>query len=180
MTTDASAKKRGARPKDSSHEATADFSDLGEVGHFIWDMFSIASHFHSVRQVWAKLAGVTGPQWLILFAISTLDEGEGVSVGRISQKLHVKSTFVTTQSNILEAEGYLTRRTYADDRRVVLLSLSEKAVERIQSFVGRRAELHRMMFGEFDAAEFAQLKHLITRLEESAKESTAALQAQRL
>ena len=63
-------------PRDSDQH----YSDLGRVGRVIWDILALSNHLHDIRQAWAKHAGVTAPQWMILFALSTLDEGEGVPV----------------------------------------------------------------------------------------------------
>lgn len=172
--------KTSRKPTPSDRGVNSHYSDIGEVGHIIWDLFSIGNHMHKIRQVWAKRAGVTGPQWLILFATSTLDEGMGVSIGSISRKLHVKSTFVTTQSKILEAEGYLVRKTHPEDKRVVLLSLSKMGKEKSDSFIDARTEVHRIIFGEFSEKEFIQLSKLISRLEQYTEAAPSQIPSKRL
>ncbi len=123
----------------------------------IWDFFSIASHLGSIRTLWAGMAGITGPQWNILTATDYLDAGEGVSVGEIANKLHVKSTFVTAQSKLMEKSGHLRRRPSQKDKRIVLLSLTPQAIDKANAFYDIRRRMDQTMFGEFSGQEFQQL-----------------------
>jgi len=77
------------------------------------------------------MIGITGPQWNILMAIDHLDEGGGVSMGEIANKLHVNSTFVTAQSKIMEKSGHLRRVTSNSDRRIVLVSLRQTTINKL-------------------------------------------------
>ena len=123
----------------------------------IWDLFSIASHLGSIRTIWAGMAGITGPQWNILTATDYLDEGDGVSVGEIANKLHVKSTFVTAQSKLMEKSGHLRRQPSRKDKRIVLLSLTPKAIHRVNAFYDIRRHMDQRMFGEFSGQDFQWL-----------------------
>ena len=49
-------------------------------------------------------------------ALADLDQADGVPVNVVSKKLHVDSSFVTTQSKLLEKKGFLRRKTF-DERR---------------------------------------------------------------
>lgn len=164
---------------DLARDSDQHYSDLGRVGQVIWDILALSNHLHDIRQAWAKHAGVTGPQWMILFALSTLDEGQGVPVGRISEQLHVKSTFVTTQSKVLEEEGFLSRTPSEKDRRVVLLKLTEKAVTDLDALHAKRDAVHRDIFGVFSEAEFGMLAEMMSRLERSAGDAAAVMRARR-
>src|SRR3954466_7303740 len=94
---------------------------------FAWDLVAINTHLEDIRRFWAESLGVSGPQWLILMAISELDQGKGVSVGEVSSKLQVNSTFVSAQTKELERSGLLTRTASPSDARIVLMSLTELA-----------------------------------------------------
>jgi DNA-binding MarR family transcriptional regulator len=155
------------------------YSDLGRVGQVIWDILALSNHLHDIRQAWAKYGGVSGPQWMILFALSTLDEGKGVPVGRISEQLHVKSTFVTTQSKALEEKGFVSRTPSDQDRRVVLLKLTEKALADLSAIHEKRDVVHRKIFGVFTDAEFRMLAEMVSRLEQSSGEAAAIMRVSR-
>ncbi|MCX5511552.1 MarR family transcriptional regulator, partial [Pseudomonas sp. BJa3] len=70
-------------------------------------------------------------------AISDLDTEDGVPVNAVARMLHVEGSFVTTQSKLLEKTGLVGRKPCPLDRRVVRLSLSDKALKQL----GRDSEL---------------------------------------
>ena len=135
----------------------------------IWDLMSISNHLEDMRRCWAKLFGISGPQWLILMAINDLDQGSGVSVGEVSAKVHAVSTFVTKQTKLLEKRGLLNRTSSASDARVVLMSLSDQARGQISTMSGRWDGLHDFMFSDFDASTWRDIKYKLELLKKRAK-----------
>src|SRR5258708_26144033 len=85
-------------PRRGKEQAAAEPRDYGLSHQIIWDLVSISNHLEEMRRCWARLFGISGPQWLILMAINDLDQGSGVSVGEVSAKVHAVSTFVTKQT----------------------------------------------------------------------------------
>ena len=128
----------------------------------LWDFFSITNHLSNIRTIWADMTGITGPQWNIIMALDYLDEGEGVPVGEIANRLHVKSTFVTAQSKLMEQSGHLYRIPSKQDKRIVLLSLTPQAINSINTFYEKRRYINQMIFGEFSGQEF---HHLVQQIE---------------
>jgi DNA-binding MarR family transcriptional regulator len=141
------------------------------VRQFIWDIASINVHIDEIRHFWAKELGISGPQWMILMAIDDLDRGKGVPVKDVSAMLHVDPSFVTTQSKMLEKNGFMRRIPSSEDARVVLMSLSDKASKKIATLSSRREVLSDYVFGDFDERGLrdisAQLGALKTRLEKA-------------
>src|SRR5215813_907936 len=85
------------------------------IRRFIWEIAAISVHLEELRYFWAKTLGISGPQWMILMALADLDHDDGVPVNAVSKKLHVDSSFVTTQSKLLEKKGFLRRKTSSED-----------------------------------------------------------------
>ncbi len=83
--------------------------------------------FEEVRNFWAKVLGIRGPQWMIIVALQKLDHGAGVPVTAVATMLHVNPTFVLTQSRLLEKKGFVRRTAVSDDSGTVSLSLTDKA-----------------------------------------------------
>src|SRR6201985_446709 len=108
-----------SRGQTELREAAGKNQDL--VRRFTWEVASINVHLQEIRYFWAKTLGISGPQWMILMALADLDEKDGVPVNAVSKKLHVDSSFVTTQSKLLEKKGFLRRKTSAEDARIVLM-----------------------------------------------------------
>ncbi|KAH2776380.1 hypothetical protein KXW38_000372, partial [Aspergillus fumigatus] len=47
------------------------------ITDFIWNIVEIHSQLEDIHTSWAGLLGITEPQWLILMAITELDQGRG-------------------------------------------------------------------------------------------------------
>ena len=135
----------------------------------IWDLVSISNHLEDMRRCWAKLFGISGPQWLILMAVNDLDKGAGVSVGDVSLKVHAVATFVTKQTKLLEKRGFLNRVSSDADARVVLMSLSEQARKQIGAMSERWNGLHEFMFSDFDAATWRDVKFKLELLKKRSR-----------
>ncbi|WP_047308580.1 MarR family winged helix-turn-helix transcriptional regulator [Rhodopseudomonas palustris] len=143
--------------------------DFGLSYQVIWDFVSISNNLEDMRRAWAKLFGISGSQWLILMAIADLDQGKGVSVGDVSQKIHAVSTFVTTQTKILERMGLLNRVPSTEDARVVLMSLSDEARGKIEHLSPRWEALHEYIFRDFDAEALNDVKAKLEMLKHRTK-----------
>jgi DNA-binding MarR family transcriptional regulator len=157
----------------SAEAAAAAHRDYGLSHQIIWDFVSISNHLEDIRRSWAKLFGISGSQWLILMAINDLDEGGGVSVGDVSAKIHAVSTFVTTQTKILEKLGLVIRVSSTVDARVVLMSLSPTARQQIADLSARWEALHSFIFRDFDAQSMSDVKDKLEMLKKRAKTAVA-------
>jgi DNA-binding MarR family transcriptional regulator len=82
-----------------------------------------------IRYFWAKTLGVSGPQWLILMALTDFDRGEDVTVDVVARMLNVAPSFVSTQSKMLEKRGFVRRTISRVDARAVQISLTDKSYE---------------------------------------------------
>jgi MarR family transcriptional regulator, organic hydroperoxide resistance regulator len=151
-----------------------DASDRNQevVRQFLWDIASINVHLDEIRHFWAKELGISGPQWMILMAVGDLDSGNGVPVKDVSAMLHVDPSFVTTQSKMLEKNGFMRRVPSRQDARVVLMSLSDKASKKIAMLASRRDSLSEFVLADFDNEALqdisSQLGKLKSRLQKAA------------
>jgi MarR family transcriptional regulator, organic hydroperoxide resistance regulator len=157
-----SAKDTGQGSAQSSVNVTSHNQDL--VREFIWDIVSINTHFEEIRYMLARMLGISGPQWLILMAISDLDRGDGVSVRVVSEKLHVDPSFVTTQSKSLEKHGFMRRIASVDDARVVLMSLTDKACKQMANLSLHQEKLNEFIFSDLDARALGDITGKLTVL----------------
>jgi len=141
------------------------------VRSFMWEIASINVHLEELRQFWARALGISGPQWMILMALSDLDKDDGVPVNAVSKLLHVDPSFVTTQSKLLEKKGFLRRKTSASDARVVQMSLTDKTRKHLAELAEKQDALNEFIFQEFDHRDLAdftsKLAALKTRVEKA-------------
>jgi DNA-binding MarR family transcriptional regulator len=141
------------------------------VRQFTWQIASINVHLEEIRHFWAKALGISGPQWMILMALSDLDQGEGVSVKAVSKMLHVDPSFITTQSKMLEKKGLMRRKTSTEDARIVQMSLTDKSYKQIAALASQQETLNDFIFAEFSNRELdtfnSKLAALTRRLEKA-------------
>jgi MarR family transcriptional regulator, organic hydroperoxide resistance regulator len=169
--------KAKAAGKTQGTAASGAASNENLSGRFFWDVTSISIHLDQIRQHWAKVLGITGPQWVILVAVADLGKGAGVPVKDVVAQLLVDPSFVTTQSKILEKAGLLRRSASASDARIVLLSLTEKASREMESLSTRQRLLEQFIFSDFDARTLGTTMKHITTLREKIEKATLRLAA---
>ncbi|QUS41881.1 MarR family transcriptional regulator [Tardiphaga alba] len=145
------------------------------VRQFLWDIASINVHLDEIRHFWAKELGISGPQWMILMAVDDLNSGGGVSVKDVSAMLHVDPSFVTTQSKILEKNGFMRREPSRQDARVVLMSLSEKAGRKIATLTARRDTLSDYVLSDFDGDALRDITGQLAKLKARLQKATVML-----
>lgn len=145
--------------------------NLDIIKRFTWEISSINNYLEELRQFWARTLGISGPQWMILMAISDLDKEGGVPVNMVSKLILVDPSFVTTQSKLLEAKGLLRRKPSPTDARVVRLSLTDKTQKHLASLAEQYKAIREFVFEEFDEDELAEfttrLATLKNRLEKA-------------
>src|SRR3954452_7499869 len=137
------------------------------VRRFAWVINSLGVHLEELRYFWAKALGISGPQWMILMALADLDEKDGVPVNVVSKKLHVDSSFVTTQSKLLEKKGFLRRKTSAADARIVQMSLTDKTYKHLAGLAAQQESLNEFIFAELDNGELEDLTDKLNALQTS-------------
>jgi MarR family transcriptional regulator, organic hydroperoxide resistance regulator len=135
------------------------------VRRFTWVIATINVHLEELRYFWAKTLGISGPQWMILMALADMDQDNGVPVNAVSKKLHVDSSFVTTQSKLLEKKGFLRRRTSAEDARIVQMSLTDKTYKHLASLAAQQEALNDFIFAEFSDQQLEEFNSKLSALE---------------
>ena len=169
----------GPLPIRSQSPKSSPAAERDPLDNFLWNVVSISNHFEDISFAWAHMLGVNVHQWMILMAIKDTDSGGGVSVKGVSAKLHADSSFVTAQSKELEKLGFLKRTPSPEDGRVVLMSLTSKAVKEIADLHAMREPVRQSILLDLSDKEVAQLNKLLNilreRFERAAKRMTAEL-----
>jgi DNA-binding MarR family transcriptional regulator len=135
------------------------------VRRFTWVIATINVHLEELRYFWAKTLGISGPQWMILMALADMDQDNGVPVNAVSKKLHVDSSFVTTQSKLLEKKGFLRRRTSTEDARIVQMSLTDKTYKHLAGLAAQQEALNEFIFAEFSDQQLEEFNSKLSALE---------------
>jgi DNA-binding MarR family transcriptional regulator len=136
-----------------------------------WEISAINVHLQDIHNCFAKVLGVSNPQWLILIALGDLNLGDGISVKAVAKQLHVDSSFVTTQSKMLEKKGFIRRKTSVNDARVVQMSLTDKTYKHMAKLASQQEELNKFIFMDFTESALedftGQLTALTKRIEKA-------------
>src|SRR6201992_3623282 len=148
------------------------------VRTLVWNILSINSHMEDIRYFWAGLMRVSGPQWLIVMAVHDLDRGNGVPVREVSAKLHVDPSFVTTQTKLLEKDGFMRRKSSSEDARVVLLSLTDKAYKGLANLATRQESVEDYIFGDLSNEELERFTETLTLLRVRLEKASLRLAAE--
>jgi DNA-binding MarR family transcriptional regulator len=134
------------------------------VRRFTWVIGAMNVHLEELRYFWAKALGISGPQWMILMALVDLDHDDGVPVNAVSKRLHVDSSFVTTQSKLLEKKGFVRRKTSAEDARIVQMSLTDKTYKHLSALASQQEALNEFIFAELNDRQLSELTDTLAAL----------------
>ncbi len=130
----------------------------------LYDFFTVSSRMEEVRSHIGSRLQVSGPQFTLMVAVAELENDRGVSVGHVGEYLHVTGTYITIESGKLRTRGYLTKRTSPVDRRVTLLSLTQKGVAALQMIAPELQKINDTFFNLDSRREFNLLCKLLDRL----------------
>ncbi|CAM2157916.1 hypothetical protein PT2222_470006 [Paraburkholderia tropica] len=127
----------------------------------MYDFTSASSAMLDVRAKYAAYLGISPPQFSILSLVSEFGSS---SVGQIASQLGVSSPFVTAESNKLVKQGLIRKDASDNDRRSMLLSLTEAGTELILKVAPMRRFANDNVFGALSDEEAVQFFAIIKKL----------------
>lgn len=119
-----------------------------------------------MRELGPKLAedtelGLTGPQFYILHLLS---QKEKFMVTEIASKMGVKPSAITVMIERLHKNGLVMRDRDENDRRVVLIYLTERGYETLQKAKQKRFETIAHYFKHLESEELESLVQIYEKL----------------
>ena len=131
------------------------------ANELLWNVLEISLQLEHIHSNWAARIKVTQAQWLILMAIRDLDTGPGVPGVDVAEKLHLHSGYISKQTKGLEKRGLVSRQPSGVDGRIVLLSLTSKAMAEVERLSEHRVAVNSTLFNRFDAKAVAKLNEAL-------------------
>lgn len=128
-----------------------------------------------IRDGYAELLGLQGPQYTILLCIRTLGYSGTVNVRTIADHLRLSGSFITAETNTLERLGLVTKRRGLEDRRLVSVALTPKGAALLDSIADLRRQVNDVQFGCLTKEEFQLLVPIVERLVQSGERALALL-----
>jgi DNA-binding MarR family transcriptional regulator len=100
----------------------------------------------------------------LLSALRIVGPPHQLSPTRLGRWLLLSSAGVTSRVDRLERRGLVRRLPDQDDRRGVIVELTDKGAAMADETVGISSDLDRALFGSLDARELASLDRLLKKL----------------
>jgi len=138
-----------------------------EFRQFVHDSLGFSARLLAVRDGFAKLLGISGPQYTILISVAHLVERGPVTVSGIANHLHLSGSFVTTESNKLAKRGLVSKVADEADRRRVLLEVTDEGNRRLHHLAEIQAQVNDVHFGALSRETFDQVRTIMPELVES-------------
>jgi DNA-binding MarR family transcriptional regulator len=132
--------------------------------HFIHDFLAFAARVYEVRDRFGKAIGLSGPAYSTLISIAHLAGDDGVGVNRVAEHLHLSGAFITIEVAKLVKAGLVKKRTNAEDKRRVLLTVTPAGRRLLDELVPLQAPVNDALFDALTAREFLELKEMLAKL----------------
>lgn len=116
-----------------------------------------------------RALGMQVYEWRIMAVLFGTD---GVTVGGLARRCLIKQPSVTKNIDRMEERGLVSRRPSPDDRRQVIISLTERGTEIVADLVQRARAHEAEVLADFPKDEAEILKRVLRRLIERHKEDS--------
>ncbi len=147
-----------------------------EFRRLVHGLFAYLAIHTGIRDGYAELLGIGGQQYTILLCIRHLGASKPVSVRTIADHLRLSGSFITVETNKLEAMGLVRKKRQTRDRRMLSLKVTPRGDQLMDSIAPLRRQVNDTQFSVLNAAEFRMLVATIYRLIESGDHALSLLQ----
>lgn len=106
-------------------------------------------------------AGISHPQYTVLWVLCLADAPEGLPMGALADGLLTRSADTTRLVDRLVAAGLVARDPSPDDRRVVLVAPTAAGRTLFERLTSEVKALHRRQWGTLRTEELGELTHLL-------------------
>ncbi len=151
--------------------------DGGDDGFraLVHNSLAFAARLQAVRDGYARLIGVSGPQYTILISIARLSKQRDVSVTRVADHLHLSGSAVTNEITRLVRMGLVEKSEDPADRRRVVLRITDAGRQRFRELATIQSQVNDVHFGRLSRKDFTELRRIMADLVESTDEALSLL-----
>lgn len=136
---------------------------------------AFSSRLNAIRDGYARLIGVAGPQYTILISIGHLQKSGDVNVKTIADHLSLSGTFVTTEVNKLVAQGLVKKTRDKVDARKVKLEISDAGRDRLARLTSIQQQVNNVHFGSLSREQFGAIGTIMPELVASTDQALSLL-----
>ena len=125
-----------------------------EFRELVHASLAFSTRLQSVRDGYAEIIGLTGPQYTILISIDHLQSNHKLGVKELAEHLCQSGTFVTTEVNKLVKAKLVRKDKDANDGRRVNLTTTKKSQILLSTLSKIQQEVNNVHFGSLSKKEF--------------------------
>lgn len=150
---------RTKMPLTATRAALLPQGDDAKLRELIHALLAFTGRLQAIRDGFAAYLGLSGIQYTILSSVAQLGRvrAGGVGIRAIADHLHLSGAFVTIETQRLAAAGLVTKQADPDDRRRVLLRLSEAGSALLRRLAPIQRQVNDRLFDSLDADRFRSL-----------------------
>jgi len=132
--------------------------------HLIHGLFGFAAHHERIRDGHARVIGLAGIEYTVLIAIAHLSRDGDVNIKTVADHLYLSGAFITSVAGRLLRLGLIHKRSDANDRRRVTLTVSDKGRSALDRLAPIQRRVNDVEFGGLSRQEFELLTGIVDRL----------------
>lgn len=129
-----------------------------EFRRLIHRMLITAGRLEAVREAIARHIGVSGTQYTMLMSLLHNEGERGISISDLADYLEVTGAHVTSEIGKLAAAGYVQKRVNPDDRRSLLVRISQEGRARLLGAFDFIRQINDLLFEGVSAGEYQALR----------------------
>jgi DNA-binding MarR family transcriptional regulator len=129
----------------------------------IYLMVLSLDRLQTCREAFGRAMDLTGSQFAVLMGVAYTQGRIGVSIGALAIHVHLAATHVTTEVGRLIRLGLLEKVPSPTDRRSVLVSLTQKGEEAVQSVAPLVRSVNDRLFAGMSREDLGQVHEFFTR-----------------
>jgi DNA-binding MarR family transcriptional regulator len=124
-------------------------------------MFIVGNRFEEQIDACCRAAGISHPQYSVLWVLCLSDLPFGVPMGMLADGLLHRAADATRLVDRLVAAGLVTRTSSASDRRVVLVQPTPEGRATFETVTSGIKALHREQFRALTSEQLSTITHLL-------------------
>ena len=141
----------------------------------VHNLLAYSARLETVRSGFGELIGLSGIQYTILITVAHLDDNKGIGVNRIARHLSLSGAFITIETGKLEKKGLVTKEQNPDDRRSVLVKVTEKGNAQLAELAPTQVQVNDALFASFSHKDFDRLNKLLLGMVQGAEDAAAMI-----
>jgi DNA-binding MarR family transcriptional regulator len=132
-----------------------------EVDQILEAVIYLYTESRRITKELARRAELTGPQLTVVKLLETVGD---LSLSNLSERIRAQNSTVTGIIDRMEREGIVARARSAEDKRVVIIRLTEKGERIAREIPVEPMEIFRSALRTLSGAEARELMRILTRL----------------